>query len=89
MELFASMAKNISSEQASEPMPPPDIGDPELSFQIASRLPLDLAFRQTLLQMRSEAKRLDRTISYLQKKATRLKRLARAQSIAGANGRSH
>jgi len=89
IELYQQLAKNFSSEQSTEPLLPPDVGDPQISFQIVSRVPVDLTFRQTLLEMRSEATRLDRTISYLQKMAVRLKGLARAQAKAGANGRSH
>ena len=89
IELYQEMAQRFTAEQSAEPLPPPETNDPQLAFQIVSRLPVDLAFRQTLLQMRSEAERLDRTISYLQKMAVRLTRLARAQAKAGANGRSH
>jgi hypothetical protein len=51
-------------------------------------LPLDLAFRQTLLQLRSEADRLDRTIAHLRNMAVRLTQLTQAQSKASSNGRS-
>ena len=89
LELYQKSAENFASGHSNEPPPPPEMNDPQLSFQIASRLPVDLAFRQTLLQLRSESDRLDRTISYLQKLAIRLTRLAQAQARAGANGRSH
>jgi Lon protease-like protein len=86
--LYQQMAERLAAEPASESLPAPELDDPQLAFQIVSRLPVDLAFRQTLLQMRSEADRLERTISYLQKMSVRLTRLARAQARAGANGHS-
>jgi Lon protease-like protein len=88
LELYRKTAESFAAEPSTEPLPPPDRNDPQLSFQIASRLPLDPVFRQTLLQLRSEALRLDRTISYLQNMALRLTRMARAQARAGANGHS-
>src|SRR3972149_7577395 len=68
IQLYQQMAEKFASERSSE-TPPPDIDDPQLSFQIASRLPVDLTFRQTLLPLRSEATRLGRVKSYLQKMA--------------------
>jgi Lon protease-like protein len=89
VELYQQTAELFATERSSEPLPAPAIDDPQLSFQIASRVPLDLPFRQTLLQLRSEGERLDRTISYLQKMLLRLKRVSRAKAKAGSNGRSH
>jgi len=88
LQLFTQMAEKFVSEGSGNPPPPPELGDAQLSFQIVSRLPADLPFRQTL-QLRSESDRIDRVISYLQKMAVRLTRMAQAQARAGANGRSH
>lgn len=88
MQLYQQMAEKFSIEQSSQPLAMPGIDEPQLSFQIASRLPLDLAFRQTLLQMRSEADRLDRTIAHLRNMADRLTQLKQAQAKASSNGRS-
>jgi ATP-dependent Lon protease len=93
MELFEQLAERLvnapAGEQAGEPLPPPDPNDEQLSFQIAARLPVDLPFRQTLLQNRSEAYRIGRIILYLEKMALRLTRLSEAQAKAGSNGRGH
>lgn len=94
LELYEQMAEILVKEKSGDIPPPdipdlPDIDDPQLSFQIASRLPVDITFRQTLLQIRSEAGRLARVISYLQKMAVRLTRMSQAQARAGANGRAH
>jgi len=97
LELYEQMAEILAKEQSGDAPPPgipdipgiPSIDDPQLSFQIASRLPVDITFRQTLLQIRSEAGRLARVISYLQKLAVRLTRMSQAQAKAGANGRAH
>jgi Lon protease-like protein len=92
LELFRHVADQLSNRE-SEPggptEPPPEKDDPELSFQIASRLPADLPFRQTLLQLRSERERLERVISYLKKLTIRVTRAAEAQAKASGNGRAH
>ena len=92
LELFQQVAEKLSAERAGEASPAPEVpekDDPQLSFQIAARLPLDLAFRQTLLQLRSERERLDRVISYLKKLSVRITRVAEAHAKAGANGKAH
>jgi len=88
LELYQKTVENFATGHSKESLPPPEINDSQLSFQIASRLPVDLTFRQTLLQLRSESVRLDRTISYLQQLALRLTRMAQAQARAGTNGHS-
>jgi ATP-dependent Lon protease len=89
LELFRQVAEQLSPERENKTSPPPEAADPELSFQIVSRLPMDLAFRQTMLQLRSERERLERVISYLKKMTVRITRVAAAQAKAGANGRAH
>ena len=89
LQLFNQISEQLSKQSEGGPAVPPDLQDPELSFQIASRLPVDLPFRQTLLQLRSEGERLGRVVSYLQKLTIRIARAAKAQAKAGANGRLH
>ncbi|HWP83606.1 MAG TPA: LON peptidase substrate-binding domain-containing protein [Terriglobia bacterium] len=89
LRLYERAAAQLAGSQSQEAADLPAVDDPELSFQIASRLPVDLVFRQTLLQLRSEAVRLERVIAYLQKLALRLTRSVEVQARAGANGRVH
>lgn len=89
LELYSRMAESLAGETSGEPLPPPEVGDPQLSFQIASRLPVDLSFRQVLLQMRSEGERVERLISYLNKLSQRMAQVAKAQARAAGNGRAH
>jgi len=58
----------------------------QLSYQIAGRLPLDLAFKQSLLPLRSEAERLASVISYLTKLIENVTKAAKARAKAGLNG---
>lgn len=64
---------------------PPEISDPELSFQLAQFLP-DLDFRQTLLSMRSEEERVRHLIQYLDEYIPRQRYTARIKSLAPRNG---
>jgi Lon protease-like protein len=84
LELLEQLSPRTELEDATDP--PLDPADRELSFQIASRFPVDLPFRQTLLQMRSESDRLDRVISYSKKLSLRLTRVAHLKAKAGNNG---
>ena len=51
----------------------------QLSFLLAGSLPLDLDFKQKLLAMLSEAKRLDAVVSYLQAVMPGLRRASKAR----------
>jgi hypothetical protein len=57
-----------------------------LSFQIASELPLDLDFRQDLLESRSESERQDHLRERLAEWAPQLERHNRVKQKAGGNG---
>lgn len=57
-----------------------------LSFYLAASLPLDLDFKQQLLSLRSEAKRISLLIEYLEKLIPTLHRVTRARQKAGGNG---
>jgi Lon protease-like protein len=58
----------------------------ELSFHLAGSLPLDLDFKQKLLQMRSEKQRLDSLAEYFESILPGLRRASRARSKSGGNG---
>ncbi|MGH9492803.1 MAG: LON peptidase substrate-binding domain-containing protein [Terriglobales bacterium] len=59
---------------------------PQLSFQLAAAMPLDLDFKQTLLGMHSEPERLKSVIEYYETLLPRMRRAVRARKTAGGNG---
>ncbi len=59
---------------------------PQLSFQLAAALPLDLDFKQTLLGMRSEPERLKSVVEYYETLLPRMRRAVKAKKTAGGNG---
>jgi Lon protease-like protein len=60
-----------------------------LSFYLAGSLPLDLDFKQQLLNMRSEARRIKAVVNYLENILPRLRHVARGREKAGGNGHFH
>ena len=60
--------------------------DERLSFQLAGSLPLDLEFKQNLLSLRSEAKRIQAITTYFDAILPRLKRAVHVRQKAGGNG---
>ncbi len=64
--------------------------DPKvLSFYLAGSLPLDLDFKQKLLELRSESERLSLLIHYLEILIPKLRRAATSREKAGGNGHVH
>lgn len=59
---------------------------PQLSFQLASAVPLPLDFKQTLLVMRSEPERLNALVAYYKALIPRLRRALKGRAKAGGNG---
>ncbi len=60
-----------------------------LSFYLAGSLPLDLDFKQKLLDLRSESGRISLLVSYLETIIPNLRRAATAREKAGGNGHVH
>ena len=71
----------VSAEPAT---PEPD--DPHLSFSLAASLPLDLDFKQTLLELRSEAQRTAALLKYYDAMVPNLRRTMIIRKKAGGNG---
>jgi hypothetical protein len=67
----------------------PDPAPSGLSFQLAGALPLDLDFKQALLSLRSEEKRVEAMIQCYEALIPNLTRALRAQKKAGGNGHVH
>jgi Lon protease-like protein len=63
----------------------PDLGDPQLSFQLAQALP-DLDFLNSLLRSRSEAGRMKQLTDYLAEYIPRRRTIERARELAPTNG---
>jgi Lon protease-like protein len=64
----------------------PNLQDPRLSFQLAGSLPLDLEFKQNLLSLRSEAKRIAALTTYFDAILPRLRHAVHVRTKAGGNG---
>jgi Lon protease-like protein len=64
----------------------PNTDDACLSFLLAGSLPLDLEFKQNLLSLRSEAKRIQAVITYLDAILPKLRRAVHVRQKAGGNG---
>jgi Lon protease-like protein len=64
----------------------PDAQEPQLSFQLAGALPLDLDFKQTLLGLRSESERMIGLIEYFEAILPNLRRAVKVRQKAGGNG---
>jgi hypothetical protein len=63
----------------------PDLGDAQLSFQLAQALP-DLDFLNRLLRQRSEASRLKELNRYLSEYVPRQRTIERMRDLAPTNG---
>jgi Lon protease-like protein len=61
-------------------------GGASLAYQIASELPLDVAFRQTLLELRSEAERQRRLVARLAEWYPQLQKRNHVRGKAAGNG---
>ena len=57
-----------------------------LSFQLAHELPVDLDFKQTILEMKSEAERIDTLIEYYRATIPKVELTLRARDKASGNG---
>jgi len=71
-----------------DPLPLETLEKPSLAYHVASELPLDSAFRQSLLEIRSEAERQERLVERLAGWLPQLQNRQRARSKAAGNGHS-
>ena len=85
VELYERLNELLPSE-ARSPSEPPDLTDAQLSYQIMGRLPVELEFKQALLESRSESERLSRVIAHLEKMITQLSLVIQTRRRAGGNG---
>jgi Lon protease-like protein len=73
--IFDDYPKNIEGEAAEF-----------LSFVVASTLPLDLMWKQQILELRSEADRQERLVGYLREWAPHLQKQEKSRARAGGSG---
>jgi Lon protease-like protein len=59
---------------------------PSLSFQLANELPVDLDFKQSILEMKSEAERVETLIEYYRATIPKVEKTMRARDKASGNG---
>ena len=78
-ELFAVLGQNIEVE--------PEI--PTLSFHLANELPVDLDFKQALLEMKSEAERIETLTEYYRTTIPKVEKTLQARQRASGNGHVH
>jgi len=64
----------------------PEADHPQLSFQLAAGVPLELDFKQNLLGMRSEKERLAILIRYYEELIPKLQRALKVRNRASGNG---
>lgn len=67
----------------------PESEDAPLSYHLAGSLPLDLDFKQKLLSLRSEARRIQTVIEYFEGILPSLRRTITIRQKAGGNGHAH
>ena len=83
LDLHHSLLLMAASGQAVPSLEPPE---ELLSFYLISQLPVDLDFKQTILAMPSESKRLATLIEYYEAILPKLGRMVQAKKKSGSNG---
>lgn len=78
-ELFSVMGQPADVEPQSS----------TISFLLANQLPVDLDFKQALLEMKSEAQRVETLIEYYRATIPKVEKTLRAREKAGSNGHVH
>jgi Lon protease-like protein len=78
-QLFAILGQNVEIER----------GAASLSFHLANELPVDLDFKQTLLEMKSEAERIETLAEYYRATIPRIEKMLQARKRASGNGHAH
>jgi len=63
-----------------------EIAPEHLAYAVAAALPLDLLWKQQILELRSEAERRERLLGYLREWAPHLQKAEALRQRAGGNG---
>jgi Lon protease-like protein len=75
-QLFAILGQNVEIER----------GAASLSFHLANELPVDLDFKQALLEMKSEAERIETLTEYYRATIPKIEKMLQARKRASGNG---
>lgn len=75
-QLFAILGQTVEIEDDA----------PSLSFHLANELPVDLDFKQALLEMKSEAERVETLTEYYRATIPKVEKTLRARQRASGNG---
>jgi Lon protease-like protein len=78
-QLFAVMGQSVEVDRDAA----------YLSFRLAQDLPVDLDFKQTLLEMKSEAERIELLTEYYQATIPKIENSLRVRQRASGNGHVH
>jgi len=78
-QLFAVLGQNVEIERDAD----------SLSFHLANELPVDLDFKQTLLEMKSEAERIETLAEYYRATIPKIEKMLQARKRASGNGHAH
>jgi uncharacterized protein len=84
--LAIALHEEIKTLAGKQPADSSTIQEPQLSFHLAGSLPLDLDFKQTLLETSSEAERMRAVIAFLEAILPNLRRTVHLRRKAGGNG---
>jgi Lon protease-like protein len=68
------------------PRDPSESAEDKISYRIASRLPMDLLWKQRVLELRSEAERQERLVAYLREWAPHLQKEDTLRAQTAGNG---
>ncbi len=78
-QLFAVLGQDAEIDAEKRP----------LSFQLANLLPVDLDFKQAILEMKSEAERIETLIEYYKATIPKVEKTLKARERASGNGHVH
>jgi uncharacterized protein len=78
-QLFSALGQNAEIKRDADP----------LTFQLAHELPVDLDFKQALLEMKSEAERVETLTEYYRATIPKVEKALHARERAGRNGHVH
>ena len=84
-ELYEACHTLIFGDYPRDAAPDPDATD-MLSYLVASKLPMDLLWKQRILELRTEPERQERLLAYLRDWAPHLQKVESLQRRAAGNG---
>ena len=84
-EIYEACHTLIFGDYPRDSVPDPDATD-NLSYVVASKLPMDLLWKQRILELRTEPERQERLLAYLRDWAPHLQKVESLQRRAAGNG---